>query len=160
MDSRLAALEAKARQDQHNEEANWWLAHSELSRTRIVPEVPVLPLSKDLITLTSMNENEDINQEARAPDIQAKCAQRGPQVAETQLLALLAKTPLTTKDEVVVLDLMPYVGDRAMASHTIVKTANTEAKAKLRHVVVGITTETKAGQKCFPNSHSSASPTP
>ena len=146
MDGRLAAMDTA--KDRDDGIGNWWLAHSDLARTRIVPDAPVLPLSKDLIPLTSMHENEDINQEARAPDLQAKCAQRGPHVAETQLLALLAKAPLTAKDEVVVVDLLPYVGDRAMAAHSIVKTATTEVRAKLRHVIVGVTSETKAGRKC------------
>ena len=145
VDGSLAAYETA--KDREAGLSNWWLTHSELARTHIVGSQPLLPLSKDLVPLTNMNENEDINQEARAPDLQAKCAQRGPLVAETQLLALLAKTPLTAKDEVVVVDLLPYVGDRALAAHNIVKAANTEVRAKLRHVVVAVTSEPKAGLK-------------
>jgi hypothetical protein len=143
MDGRLAAMDTA--KDRDDGIGNWRLAHSDLARTRIVPDAPVLPLSKDLIPLTSMHENEDINQEARVPDLQAKCAQRGPHVAETQLLALLAKTPLTAKDGVVVVDLLPYVGDRAMAARSIVKTATTEVCAKLRHVFMWVTSETRRG---------------
>jgi len=146
VDGALTAYQTPA--DREAGTPNWWLSSSELARTHIVKEQPMLPLSKDLVPLTSMSENDDINTEARAPDLQAKCAQRGPLVAETQLLSLLAKTPLTAKDEVVIVDLLPFVGDRALATHNMVKEANTEVKAKLRHIVVGVTSDPKAGMRC------------
>jgi len=83
---------------------------------------------KSLVALTSMNADEDVNQDARAPDVAAKCAQRGPGVAEVQLAALLAKTPLGPKDETVIIDLMPYVGDRAIGVYNYAKARRQRTK--------------------------------
>jgi hypothetical protein len=63
-------------------ESNFFPSHSELARTRRVMQEPVLPLSKDLVSVTALDENIDINVYEGAPDLAAKCAQRGPTVAE------------------------------------------------------------------------------
>ena len=119
--------------------SNWWFGNSELARTRRVADSPMLPQTKDLVALTSMNADEDVNQDARAPDVAAKCAQRGPGVAEVQLAALLAKTPLGPKDETVIIDLMPYVGDRAIGVYNYAKSPAAENQGRFRHVIVKMT---------------------
>ena len=86
--------------------------------------------------LSSLDADEDINQEARAPDLVAKCAQRGPNVAQAQLEALLAKMPLKPKDETVIVDLLPYVGDRAIGSFQYARSPNAEILGRVRHVIV------------------------
>ena len=129
-DGRLAVLGSSA------DTENVWILSSELSRTRTVAERPQLPLSRDLVCLSSLDADEDINQEARAPDLTAKCAQRGPNVAQAQLEALLAKMPLKPKDETVIVDLLPYVGDRAIGSFQYARSPNAENLGRVRHVIV------------------------
>lgn len=116
--------------------SNFLLSHSELARTRRVMHEPSLPLSKDLVSITSMDENEDVNSSMCAPDLGAKCAQRGPYVAEIQLSSLLHKVPLEAKDQTLIVDLFPHVGDRALGTHLFIKSGNAEGRGGFRHVLV------------------------
>ena len=122
----------------------WWHQGSELSRTGKITEQPQLPQSKDLIHLTSMDPDADMNQDARAPDVAAKCAQRGPAVALAQLVALIPKGALQAKDELLVLDMMPYVGDRAVATYNFTKSHLAEGQGRIRHVLVQLSSKDKS----------------
>ena len=88
--------------------------------------------------LSSMDPDAEINQESRAPDMALKCAQRGPAVAEVQLKSLLAKTAWTKADELVIIDLLPYVGDRVLGSYSFAKTPEAENIGRIRHVIVTV----------------------
>lgn len=123
-DGRLLSLSAP--------QENWWLKHSELARIRRVLQEPTLPLSKDLVTITSLDENTDINASESPPDLAAKCAQRGPALAETQLAALLSKCPLQPEDETLIIDVLPHVGDRALGTHQFLKSPAAENRGKQR----------------------------
>jgi hypothetical protein len=119
-------------------EGNFWVAKSELARTRCVGEKPRLPLVKDMAFITSQDPNEDINNHwwCAPQDMPAKYAQRGPGVAEVQLAALLNKVPLLPNDETIIIDPFPYVGDRALATYHLMRSTAMENRGRLRHVVV------------------------
>lgn len=91
---------------------------------------------QDLVAIASPNPNEDINQGEMIPDLATKYAQRGPTVAEVQLAALFAKVPLLPKDETLIIDPLPFVGDRALGTYQFLRSAAMEGRGKLRHVVV------------------------
>jgi len=115
---------------------DWWITNSELFRTKRVADIPQLPMAADLVPLTSMDADAEINQEAKAPDVAAKCAQRGPNVAEVQLKAVLSKTTFTKVDELIIVDFMPYVGDRALGTYQFTKSPEAENIGRIRHVIV------------------------
>lgn len=117
-------------------EENDFLKHSELARIRCIQEQCTLPLTKDLVSVTSMDENVDVNITGVQADIPFKCAQRGPQVFELQLKALMAKVPLAPKDETVVLDLLPHVGDRQLGLHNFIKSSHADNRGLFRGVIV------------------------
>jgi hypothetical protein len=115
---------------------NDFLKSSELARIRRVLEECQLPQLHELVPLSSLDENEDINQVAIRTTTAVKSAQRGPRIAEVQLSALLQKVDLSPKDLTVVVDLMPYVGDRTVALHNFMKSQAAENKGAFRGVVV------------------------
>ena len=115
---------------------NYWMKHSELARIRRVLQEPCLPQTKDLVRMTSLSADEDINVGEHAPDLEAKYAQRGPTVAEVQLTALLSKVPMQPKDETVILDLLPYVGDRVLGTYQFLRGSAGENRGLLRHIMV------------------------
>jgi hypothetical protein len=117
-------------------EGNFWAKHSELARIRRVREEPWLPHSRDLVSIASLNPNEDINQTESSPDLATKYAQRGPGVAEIQLAALFTKVPLQPKDETIIIDPLPFVGDRAVGTYQFMRSAAMENRGRIRHVVV------------------------
>jgi hypothetical protein len=93
------------------QEENFWVANSELARTKIVREIPVLPEPSELLEVTSLDADEDLNTSTRYMDVPEKCAQRGVKVSEVQLRALLTKTKrqsvskwLGKDDRIVVVD--------------------------------------------------------
>ena len=106
---------------------NFWRVHSELMRSgviwaRLAPTAP-----SDQLCLTSADPDARVSE--RPADKEARAAQRGPQVWQEILKAALSQTPfpppkargspggpLTSKDEVFILDVTPYVGDRCIAS--------------------------------------------
>jgi hypothetical protein len=137
-DGRLAML-AKTEADIKD----WWVNSSELARIKRVVEVPQLPLAKDIVPLSSMDPDAEINQESRSPDMAAKCAQRGPAVAEVQLKSLLAKASWTKADELVIIDLLPYVGDRVLGSYNFAKSPEAENIGRIRHLILTIQAEGK-----------------
>ena len=108
---------------------------SELSRTKHIPELVPLPLTKDLVNLASLDPDEDINIGERAFDIGAKVAQRGPAVACVQLQALLNNCQLGPQDHIFVLDVLPWVGDRALGTHDFVKSSQAQGRGVYRHVI-------------------------
>jgi hypothetical protein len=138
-DGRLAML-AKDPKDAKT----WWPQTSEMFRTGRISEQPQLPQSKDLVHLTSMDADTDVNQDARPPDVAAKCAQRGPAVALAQLSAIIPKGIFQPKDELLVVDVMPYVGDRALASYNYTKSQSAEGQGRIRHVLVQLQTKDRA----------------
>jgi hypothetical protein len=136
--------------DDSADSKNEWLANSQLARTRLVLQPCTLPLVRDLVSLTALDENTDINTTRFFADIAAKTAQRGPKVFGTLLHALLAKVPVSPKDELVVVDLLPYVGDRQLALHSFIKTSMTEGKGTCRSCFVKLsTTEQHAKAAAF-----------
>jgi hypothetical protein len=126
------------------ETKTWWHQGSEIARTGRITEQPQLAQSKDLVQLTSMDADADINQDARPPDLAAKCAQRGPSVALAQLAALIPKGVLQAKDELLVIDMLPYVGDRAVATYSFSKSQAAEGQGRIRHVLVQLQSKEKA----------------
>jgi hypothetical protein len=137
-DGRLAMLAKDAK-----ETKTWWPQLSEMFRTGRISEQPQLPQSKDLVQLTSMDADSDVNQDARPPDVAAKCAQRGPGVALAQLSAIIPKGTFQPKDELLVVDVMPYVGDRAVATYNFTKSQAAEGQGRIRHVLVQLQTKDK-----------------
>ena len=133
-DGRLAMLAKDPK-----ETKAWWPQLSEMFRTGRIAEQPQLPQSKDLVHLTSMEADADVNQDARPPDVQAKCAQRGPAVALAQLSAVIPKGIFEAKDELLVVDVLPYVGDRALATYNYTK--SNEGQGRIRHVLVALQTK-------------------
>lgn len=117
---------------------NWFLQHSEMARTRRVMQVCTLPLAKDLVPMHSLSENADINVKPFQADVPFKCAQRGPHVAEVQLTSLLHKVPLDAKDETVIIDVMPHVGDRQLGIHQFIKSQAAENRGLFRGVIVNL----------------------
>jgi hypothetical protein len=132
-DGRVAFLSKEAKDTK-----TWWAALSEMHRTGRISEQPQLPQSKDLVHLTSMEADTDVNQDARPPDVPAKCAQRGPAVALAQLSAIIPKGTLQAKDEMLVIDVMPYVGDN------YTKSPQSEGQGRIRHVLVQLQTKDRA----------------
>ncbi len=127
--------------------ANFWQLRSELTRKRRVDAIPSLPLPKDFVEVSTMNADEDINSGERRHDAAERHAQRGPNVAESQLAAILTKSAfndgvlsewLEPKDELIVLDLTPHVGDRALGTLKFTKTSASEALGLIRHVIVSV----------------------
>jgi hypothetical protein len=125
------------------QEENFWVANSELARTKIVREIPVLPEPSELLEVTSLDADEDLNTSTRYMDVPEKCAQRGVKVSEVQLRALLTKTKrqsaskwLGKDDRIVVVDFFPHVGDRAMATYELVKAS--DSTQSFHHVLVGV----------------------
>lgn len=59
---------------------NELLRSSELARIRRVMAECTLPLVRDLVNITSLDENSDINISSLQADVAFKCAQRGPAV--------------------------------------------------------------------------------
>ena len=108
---------------------------SELSRTRRVMQEAPLPQSKDLVSLTSLSPDEEINVSDRSMDVAAKVAQRGPGVAEVQLQALFHKLPLSPKDETIILDPLPYVGDRVLGTYEFCKSLDSQGRGRIRHII-------------------------
>ena len=135
-DGRLCWLET--------ENENFWAANSELARTKTVREVPILPEPAELLEVTSLDANEDLNTSTRYMDVPEKCAQRGVHVSVVQIAALLARTKRQTPskwlckdDQVVLVDFHPHVGDRAMATHELSKSSD-GALGRLHHIMVGV----------------------
>ena len=93
-------------------EDNFWRHRSELARTRRVNQKGMLPEAYDMVDLTSLNPDDDINTSCRIPDLSDKMAQRGPDVAEAQLSALFTKsackhgsdTWLCSQDDTLIVD--------------------------------------------------------
>jgi hypothetical protein len=83
-----------------------------------------------------MDENTDINATNFHPDTPFQRAQRGPYVFELQLQTLLAKVPLEAKDETVVLDLMPHVGDCQLGLRAFIQSSNADNRGLFRGVIV------------------------
>ena len=138
-DGRLAMLSKDPKDTK-----TWWPQLSEMFRTGRISEQPQLPQSKDLVHLTSMDADTDVNQDARPPDVPAKCAQRGPAVALAQLSAIIPKGTLQAKDEMLVIDVLPYVGDRAVATYNYTKSSLSDGQGRIRHVLVQLQTKDKA----------------
>ena len=130
---------------QSNEE-NFWAGNSELARTKIVREIPVLPEPSDLLEVTSLDADEDLNTATRYMDVPEKCAQRGVKVSEVQMRALLTKTKRQTQckwlgkdDRLVVLDFYAHVGDRAMATYEVQHSSD-GSLGQMHHILVGVGT--------------------
>jgi hypothetical protein len=115
---------------------NFWLRSSELARIRRVQQEPTLPCTKDLVSLRCLDANQEINIGDAIPDLAAKYAQRGPGVAEVQLAALMQKVPLSPKDETILIDPLPYVGDRALGTFQFLRSTAAENKGTFKHVVM------------------------
>ena len=102
--------------------SNFWVKGSELCRTKAIMERACVSDPDDLIDCTSLQADEDLNTSDRHQDIAGKLAQRGVEVAKAQIRALLSKSKrggtewLTPETMVSVLDLTPFVGDRALAT--------------------------------------------
>jgi hypothetical protein len=112
------------------------LQNSELAKRRRVMGEVQLPLTKDLVSITSLNQDEDINVLALQPDVPFKCAQRGPAVFTEQLLSLLTKVPLGERDETVLLDVLPYVGDRQLGLHAFMQSKHADNQGIFRGIIV------------------------
>lgn len=95
-----------------------------------------MPLVKDLVYVTTMDADQDLTTEGRAKDQAFKYAQRGPVVSEVMLSALLDKVPLSPHGTMVVVDLLPHVGDRALATYNYSKSVAAEGRGGFKHVVV------------------------
>ena len=83
-----------------------------------------------------MCTTENTNQGKTSPNVASKYAQHGPQIAEVQLAALFAKVPLQPKDETLIIDPLPYVGDRALATLQFMRSPAMENRGRLRHFQV------------------------
>jgi len=119
-------------------DADNWVEHSELACIRRVRQEATLPHTTELVTIASPDPNEDFRQGVPPPDVCYKNAQRGPGTAEIQLAALLNKVPLSPLDETIVIDLIPYVGDRALGTYQMMSSAVMANRGTLRHVVVNM----------------------
>ena len=123
-------------------EGNFWLEHSELARTSIITEKPELPSPAEMIQVSSLDADKELNTVTRIPGNAEKHQQRGKAVAVTQLRAILAPRPrggnLSEKDdEVCVIDFQPHVGDRGLATYELYKSQE-KGNLLLRHVYVGV----------------------
>lgn len=121
---------------------NWLMQGSELYRTRAVFERAVVTDPDDLIDVVSLEADEDLNTGERYQDVNAKVAQRGVFVAKAQVAALLAKSKrgefewIKPSTKVLVLDMTPFVGDRAMASLSML--AEPVKQCSLVHIIVQV----------------------
>ena len=119
---------------------NFWMVGSELSRTKIVPDRVLVADPEDLIDSCSLEADDDLNTGERYGDVNQKLAQRGCAVAKAQLSAILAKTKrgctdwLSPRDTVLIVDLTPYVGDRALATFELKQ--ELKAEVDLVHCIV------------------------
>lgn len=109
-----------------------------LARTRVVKEQPELPPTKDLLYLTGLEAGEDLTTEGRAKDLLFKYAQRGPKVTEVMLAALLDKVPLKRTDETFLVDVLPHVGDRLLATYSYSKSVPAEGHGEFKAVPVQV----------------------
>ena len=132
---------------------NSWRMKSELARTTQIVSRPTLPLPQDYVHVTSESGSVDARS-YMTPDSKFnkadKAAQRGPQVSKVYLESLIRKTAtaaadpddqltwMNPADVVYVLDVMPWAGDRAMASLEVVTTgsASQDKHCKVRHILV------------------------
>ena len=126
VDIRLCVLEVE-----ETKEGNFWEMSSELSRTRIVREIPCVPESGELVDATSLSADEDLNTGVRYMDVTDKCAQRGLAAYKAQLKSLLTPSArLTSKADwlgnqtIMVVDFQAHIGDRAMAVYELRKELN------------------------------------
>ncbi len=135
---------------------NFWVCNSELFRTLVVREQPTLPDPEEMLDVTVMDADRDLNTSERSPDVSAKCAQRGPQCNLAVLRALLTQTQytiagskwLSKEDTLLVLDAHPYVGDRVLASCELLRKPS-ELPCKICHAVCAVSSTSFAKHAAF-----------
>ena len=144
-DSRLMYLapnDMAARGDTKTQHGNCWRMKSELARTTQITVRPAVPTPQEMLHLTSSDE-QDIGGEFRC-NKEDKAAQRGPAVARAYLTAALSKASISSTDhvdeawvqpgeETWILDLTPFVGDRAMATLALMGASDSK-HGLLRHM--------------------------
>ena len=126
-------------------EDNFWKNKSELARIRRVDQKATLPEAHDMVDLTSLNPDDEINTSDRSHDLTDKMAQRGPNVAEGQLNALFTKsacrqgvdTWLCAQDDTFIVDFHPCVGDRALGTYQWSKDRRL-SHGNFRHIIVKV----------------------
>ena len=140
----LAANDVAARGEAKNIHGNDWRMKSELARTTQITVRPTLPTPQELLHVTGEASHDYVTADSRI-NKEDKAAQRGPAVATAYLQAALAKASVSSSDradaswlqpgeETWILDLTPWVGDRALASLELMNpTAN---HGLLRHLFV------------------------
>ncbi len=124
---------------------NLFVHHSELARILRLWEIPVLPEVADLVMPKSLDPNEDIgsSEHFKGRDAASRAAQRGPKTCAMQLRALLSPAASADRaswvqadDLIVVLDFLPYVGDRALGSYLLSQEG--QAPCPIRHVLINV----------------------
>ena len=68
-------------------------------------------------------------------------------MSEVQLKSLLAKASWTKADELVIIDFLPYVGDRVLGSYNFAKSPEAENIGRIRHLIVTVQPKGKKGQE-------------
>ena len=148
-DSRLMYLtpnDLAARGDVKDVPGNCWRMKSELARTTQITVRPLVPTPQEMVYLTSTDKEEQTSVDKRM-NKEDKAAQRGPCVAAAYLKAALTKASVTSTDvvhdeawvqpgeETWIVDLTPWVGDRAMASLGLMGTSSSKY-GDLRHIFI------------------------
>ncbi len=137
---------------------NFWFCNSELFRTLVVREQPTLPDPDELLDVTNMSADLDLNTSERSADVMAKCAQRGPNCNSALLAALLTPTQYTAagskwlgKDDLImVIDAHPFVGDRLLASYELLrKPTGPGFPCKMCHAVCAVQSTSFAKHAAF-----------
>ena len=130
---------------------NVFKLRSELARAGTVQGTAVLPTTAKLVSLSSGDPNEDLFTERSQRSLAARYAQRGPDVAQLQLAALLEKVPLKPTDEVVIVDLHPHVGDRILGTYQFGKSPLADTRGTFKALIVD-----QASKKAQPYHHKAA----
>ena len=128
-------------------QGNFWRMGSEWSRTTHISHRPMLPLPQAMLRVTPATAEEQAGNPEFRLDSSAKAAQRGPHVYHTAMQGLFAKAPVSAAgglvkswlqpgDETFILDMTPWVGDRAVASLEFMKPEAAAQQGTVRHFVV------------------------
>ena len=124
-------------QDQKKEE-NFWTQHSQLARIgRFLGDMQ-LEGPTEMVSLRSLQPSEDLRVDDWALNIWQKAAQKGTAVSEMQYNGLLEGVPLTSRDSVLVVDLSPYVGCRALGLRRLVRKLGSVGKGSFFYHAFGI----------------------